>query len=109
MRISQANEYEKIIRESIYQTLKSIPYVESISIDMSQNRSFEKNNNKSIIVEFLPKNKLSIEIHVILFYTENLTIPEIVYEIQEKVQKNIVTSTNFIVRNIDVSVTGVLM
>lgn len=109
MKISKTNEYEKIIREAVYQIVKTIPYVESISNSMSQQRHSDKNNDKSILIDFLPNNKISIEVHVVLFYAENLTVPEIVYSIQEKIQNHLTTLINFEIRNIDVSVTGVLI
>lgn len=109
MKISKTSDYEKIIRESILQVVKTIPYVESISNTMLQDRHIEKKNDKSILIDFLPKNRISILIHVVLYHTNNLTIPEIVYEIQEKVQSSLNNLIKFEIRNIDVSVTGVLI
>lgn len=112
------NELEaltKVIVERVNFSVSHVDEIAYVSRYFDANPVYKGNSRsrvreRSIVVDVLDdnSNRVSISVYVVLNHSIERNVPEIVYDLQKLIIKNVEAVTSYKVKNVDVTVVGVI-
>ncbi len=100
------NRYEDIIASIAAVAAFKVNGVASLSGVAGMEGKAQKKQPKSVIVTMLPGDKVVIDVYVNAF--SGVTVPDLAYDLQERIAAEVEKSTKYKVKAVNVNVAGVV-
>ena len=100
------NRYEDIIASIAAVAAFKVNGVASLSGVAGMEGKAQKKQPKSVIVTMLNDDRVVIDVYVNAF--SGVTVPDLAYDLQERIASEVESATKFVVKAVNVNVAGVV-
>lgn len=108
--MKNTDKYNNIISEHINKIVSLNKNIASISTTCGELivKRRNKKNDRSIIIDFIDTNSVIITLSLNVYYSDTITIPELSFEIQEDIKKQIMEIFSLNVKYVNINIVGII-